>query len=153
MNPGGEPASAPGQADRVRGPSAGLYFSEPIRGLAGLGKLPLAAPWLAAAPRGDQHGVLVLPGLLASDASTAVLRRFLRRLGYQVQGWNLGRNLGPTDEVLDRLPQRAVRPGRAQRRPGVRDRLEPGRRLRQGTGAAGNPARSGRCSPWPARSP
>jgi pimeloyl-ACP methyl ester carboxylesterase len=89
----------------VRRPSAGLYFSEPIRGLAGLGKMPLAAPWLASAPRGDHHGVLVLPGLLASDASTAVLRRFLRRLGYQVQGWNLGRNLGPTEQVLDRLPR------------------------------------------------
>jgi pimeloyl-ACP methyl ester carboxylesterase len=66
--------------------------------------MPLAAPWLASAPRGDGHGVLVLPGLLATDASTAVLRRFVRRLGYDVQGWNLGRNRGPTDEVLDNLP-------------------------------------------------
>ena len=105
MNPGREPASALRHADQVRGPSAGLYFSEPVRGLAGLGKMPLAAPWLTFAPRGDRHGVLVLPGLLASDVSTAVLRRFLRRLGYQVQGWNLGRNLGPTDQVLDRLPR------------------------------------------------
>ena len=105
MNPGGEPMSAPNDAGRVPGPSAGLYFSEPVRGLAGLGKLPLAAPWLAFAPRGDHHGVLVLPGLLASDTSTAVLRRFVRRLGYEVQGWNLGRNLGPTDQVLDRLPR------------------------------------------------
>ena len=31
--------------------------------------------------------VLVLPGLLASDASTMVIRRFLRLLGYQVRGW------------------------------------------------------------------
>ena len=56
------------------------------------------------APRGDGHAVLVLPGLLASDSSTALLRRFLRLLGYQVRGWSLGRNLGPTDEVLDGLP-------------------------------------------------
>jgi pimeloyl-ACP methyl ester carboxylesterase len=72
--------------------------------LASLANLPLAAPWLAAAPRGDGHGVLVLPGFLASDRSTAVLRRFLRRLGYRVTGWNLGRNRGPTAEVLAGLP-------------------------------------------------
>jgi pimeloyl-ACP methyl ester carboxylesterase len=89
----------------VTGPSAMLYLSEPVRGLAGLAALPLAAPWLSFAPRGDGHGVLVLPGLLASDASTAVLRRFLRRLGYDVRGWDLGRNLGPTHQVLDELPR------------------------------------------------
>jgi hypothetical protein len=79
-------------------------LTEPARGLADLATLTLAAPWLSVAPRGDSHGVLVLPGLLASDASTAVLRRFLRLLGYQVRGWSLGRNVGPTSEVLDGLP-------------------------------------------------
>jgi pimeloyl-ACP methyl ester carboxylesterase len=48
--------------------------------------------------------VLVLPGLLASDFSTAPLRRFLRWLGYDVHGWELGRNQGPTEAVLDGLP-------------------------------------------------
>lgn len=107
MHPMREAQAARGGTDGppVSGPSVGLYLSEPVRGLAGLGKLPLAAPWLSLAPRGDGHGVLVLPGLLASDASTAVLRRFLRRLGYAAQGWNLGRNLGPTDQVLDELPR------------------------------------------------
>jgi pimeloyl-ACP methyl ester carboxylesterase len=66
--------------------------------------MPIAATYLSAAPRGDGHGVLVLPGLLASDVSTAVLRRFVRRRGYEVRGWNLGRNRGPTDAVLDGLP-------------------------------------------------
>jgi pimeloyl-ACP methyl ester carboxylesterase len=88
------------------GPSMGLLLTEPARSLAELVTLPLAAPWLSFAPRGDGHGVLVLPGLLASDSSTAVLRRFLRLLGYDVHGWRLGRNLGPTDEVLDGLPAR-----------------------------------------------
>jgi len=87
------------------GPPVGLFVSEPVRGLAGFASMPLAARWLSAAPRGDGHGVLVLPGLLASDVSTAVLRRFVRWLGYAVQGWNLGRNRGPTDEVLDGLPR------------------------------------------------
>jgi pimeloyl-ACP methyl ester carboxylesterase len=92
-------------AGTTAGPSAGLYLTEPARGLADLATLPLAAPWLAAAPRGDGHGVLVLPGLLASDMSTALMRRFVRWLGYDVHGWNLGRNVGPTDAVLDGLPQ------------------------------------------------
>ncbi len=91
-------------ADGAAGPSLGLYLSEPARGLASLAHKPLASSWLASAPRGDGHGVLVLPGFLASDHSTGVLRRFVRRLGYQVTGWNLGRNRGPTPEVIAGLP-------------------------------------------------
>lgn len=90
----------------ARAPSMRLLLTEPARSLADLATLPLAASWLSVAPRGDGHGVLVLPGLLASDSSTLLLRGFLRRLGYQVRGWDLGRNLGPTDEVLDEMPAR-----------------------------------------------
>jgi pimeloyl-ACP methyl ester carboxylesterase len=87
------------------GPSMPLFLTEPVRGLADLAALPLAAAWLASAPRGDGHGVLVLPGLLASDSSTALLRRYVGWLGYNVHGWELGRNIGPTDKVLDELPR------------------------------------------------
>ncbi len=89
----------------AHGPSAGLLLTEPIRGLADLATLMLAAPGLAAAPRGDGHGVLVFPGLLAGDSSTVPLRAFLRWLGYDVRGWNLGRNHGPTEAVLAGLPR------------------------------------------------
>ena len=98
-------AETAGAAGPVSGPSAGLYLTEPARGLVGLAVLPLAAPWLATAPRGDGHGVLVVPGFLATDTSTTLLRRFLRRLGYDVHGWDLGRNRGPTNAVLDGLPR------------------------------------------------
>jgi pimeloyl-ACP methyl ester carboxylesterase len=87
------------------GPSIPLYLTEPARGLADLAFLPLAAGWLASAPRGDGHGVLVLPGLLASDMSTTFLRRYASWLGYDVHGWQLGRNVGPTAAVLDELPR------------------------------------------------
>ena len=87
------------------GPSAGLLLTEPIRGLADLTALLLAAPGLLAAPRGDGHGVLVFPGLLAGDSSTVPLRVFLRWLGYDVRGWDLGRNHGPTEAVLAGLPR------------------------------------------------
>lgn len=87
-----------------RPPSLGLYLSEPARGALQMGILPLAAPWLARAPRSKPHGVLVLPGLMATDTSTAPLRRFLRGLGHTVWGWRLGRNLGPTAVILDGMP-------------------------------------------------
>ena len=58
----GDTAEAAATAGPTSGPSAGLYLTEPARGLAGLAFLPLAAPWLAMAPRGDGHGVLVVPG-------------------------------------------------------------------------------------------
>jgi hypothetical protein len=110
--------AAPGPAaDNAAAPSAGLLLSEPIRGLIGLAALPLVAPWLATAPRGDGHGVLVMPGLLASDTSTVPLRRFLRWLGYDVRGWDLGRNRGPTEEVLAGLPRMLLAHARRTGRP------------------------------------
>lgn len=51
-------------------------------------------PLLQLAPKGDGHPILVFPGLIASDLSTRVLRRYLRERGYRVHGWGLGRNLG-----------------------------------------------------------
>jgi dienelactone hydrolase len=101
-----EPAASGGDAgSQSAGPPARLLLTEPARGLAGLATLPLAAGWLASARRGDGHGVLVLPGLLASDMSTTLLRRYLSWLGYNVCGWQLGRNVGPTDRVLGELPR------------------------------------------------
>ena len=70
------------------------------------GALLPALPLLALAPRGDGHPVLVLPGFMASDRSTAILRRFLAGLGYRVHGWNLERNLGPTPEIREGLVAR-----------------------------------------------
>lgn len=80
--------------EMIKPPPRVLAFSEPVRALLDLASLPWAAPLLARAPRGDGHPVLVLPGFLADDRSTWVLRRFLRYLGYDAQGWELGRNVG-----------------------------------------------------------
>lgn len=57
-------------------------------------------PLLSMLPRGDGHPVLVLPGFLASDVSTAPLRRLLGDLGYKVHGWALGRNVRVDDRRI-----------------------------------------------------
>jgi hypothetical protein len=58
-------------------------------------------PYLCSLPRGDGHRVLVLPGFSGDDPSTATLRWFLSERGYRATPWRLGRNLGPTDHILD----------------------------------------------------
>lgn len=73
------------------------------RALAEYGALLLSWPLLNVLPRGDGHAVWVLPGFGASDLSTQPLRRALARLGYNVQAWELGRNLG-----MDRALRRAM---------------------------------------------
>jgi pimeloyl-ACP methyl ester carboxylesterase len=85
-------------------PPLGLLLTEPARGAWRLGQLAALAPVLAGAPRGERHGVFVLPGLMATDASTLVLRGVLAGLGHDVVGWALGRNVGPTARVLDGMP-------------------------------------------------
>jgi pimeloyl-ACP methyl ester carboxylesterase len=50
--------------------------------------------------------VLVLPGLVASDPSTRVLRRYLRERGYRVHGWGQGSNLGLRDGVEEKMFER-----------------------------------------------
>ena len=87
-------------------PALGLYLSEPVRCLADLGLYFAAQPFAPALPRGDGHPVLVLPGLLADDSSTGILRSTLRYLGYHAHGWRLGRNLGPTAAVIGGLRHR-----------------------------------------------
>lgn len=88
-------------------PPRWLFLTEPARSALRINALPIALLSLALAPRGDGHAVLVLPGLLATDMSTTPLRRFLGSLGYDVRGWSLGRNLGPTAPILDGL-RRAI---------------------------------------------
>jgi len=52
------------------------------------------------------HGtgpVMVLPGFMADDASTWLLRRFLDALGYTVRPWGMGLNRGPMMGYLSEL--------------------------------------------------
>jgi hypothetical protein len=71
------------------------------RALHEFGAFLAAVPLLSMTAKGDGHPVLVLPGLITSDASTRPLRTFLKTRGYAVKGWGLGRNLGLRDGVQE----------------------------------------------------
>lgn len=102
-------------AARVAPPSALLQLLE-LRASWELAAGVAALPWLRLAPRGDGHAVLVLPGLVASDISTKMLRDFLKGRGYDAHGWGLGRNYGPRPGIeeamfatIDRLVEKSGR--------------------------------------------
>jgi pimeloyl-ACP methyl ester carboxylesterase len=78
----------------MRPPSRLLWAAELPRAAFGLASLLGARRLLETAPRGDGRPILLLPGLINSDRSLVVLRRYLRRLGYRAEGWGLGRNFG-----------------------------------------------------------
>lgn len=77
-----------------RPPSKLLWAAELPRAAWVVASWPRHRAALAATARGDGRPIMLLPGLLNGDRSNAVLRRYLTRLGYDVQGWGLGRNFG-----------------------------------------------------------
>lgn len=87
-------------AATLRPPSRALMLLEG-RAIPEFGAFLGALPLLSLAPRGDGHPVMVLPGLVTSDISTRPLRAFLRRQGYAVCGWGLGRNFGPRPGIQE----------------------------------------------------
>jgi len=72
---------------------------------------------LARQPRGHGEPVLVLPGYGAGDASTAILKTYLRLLGYRVSGWHLGRSSGNVVELLPRVLRRILSMYRKSQQP------------------------------------
>jgi pimeloyl-ACP methyl ester carboxylesterase len=91
---------------RSGAPPWSLSLTDPARAAVEFGLLVGTLPLQRTLPAGDGHPVLVLPGLLAGDGSTVALRRILRRLGYRVHGWRLGRNIGPTAEAVAGMGER-----------------------------------------------
>jgi len=57
-------------------------------------------------PEGDGHTVLVLPGFLAGDWTTARLREVIAALGYRVVPPDIFFNAGPTKQMLAHLERK-----------------------------------------------
>ena len=71
-------------------------------------RLVAAAPRLAAAPRGDGHLVVDIPGWRAPELTGAPLRAYLARLGYDARGWGFGTNTGDPRRDVERLSTRVL---------------------------------------------
>jgi esterase/lipase len=87
----------------VSPPSTLLALSEGWRALLEASTLLPSMPFLRSLPQGDGHPVYLLPGFMADSQSTAMLRRWLDRQGYQAISWGFGRNLGPRGMLMERL--------------------------------------------------
>jgi pimeloyl-ACP methyl ester carboxylesterase len=64
------------------------------RALAEMALLPYSLPMLLSRPKGDGHPVLLLPGFMGDEGSLIGLKTVISRLGYDVQTWGFGRNVG-----------------------------------------------------------
>ena len=91
---------------KSRPPSLLNALTELPRTYMDISTLCMSLPLLANMPRGDGHPVMVLPGFMASDQSTLILRGYLKRLGYDVSGWGLGRNNGRFEIIHHILTER-----------------------------------------------
>ena len=101
----------------IRAPSKLLWAAEVPRGAFGLVSLLWAGAKLTAGAKGDGRPVLILPGLVNSDRSNFLMRSYLKWLGYHVEGWGLGRNLGTKaigsngEKLLERISALHARTG------------------------------------------
>jgi pimeloyl-ACP methyl ester carboxylesterase len=94
--------------DAVGPPPLTLFAQEQVRALGDFMNFRARRRLASQAPRGDGHPVLVLPGFLAPEFSTAPLRNFLRDLCYDARNSHLGVNLGPNEKVNATIESRLV---------------------------------------------
>jgi pimeloyl-ACP methyl ester carboxylesterase len=84
-----DPGSRESQA-----PPIWLTLLEAPRALTEASALIPARSFLKSLGPGDGHTVMTLPGFLATDRSTRVLRQYFLDWGYDAHPWEQGRNLG-----------------------------------------------------------
>ena len=90
------------EAEEIKSPSLIYLASEVSRSMLELAWFYTSTALLPWKKNGDGHPVMVLPGFMASDNSTAPMRRHLKETGYTPYGWGLGRNKG-SEESLNAL--------------------------------------------------
>lgn len=99
----GPDAGSGRSAPRRNGPHILLTLAEAQRAMFEAGSLLTLGPLMRALPKGDGHAVMVLPGFMATDQSTALFRRHLKRLGYCSRPWGFGRNRGPRGDLMAQM--------------------------------------------------
>ncbi len=82
-------------------PNPFLKASEPFRALFELGSTAVSSQWRELKGTGDGHSVLVIPGLLTNDATTFILREFLKNMGYKACRWEQGFNPGVRESLFN----------------------------------------------------
>lgn len=73
-------------------PSLFWLLTEGGRAITELGMSIPYRKFFARKDHGDGHPVMTLPGFMASETSTAPMRKYISQLGYESYCWNLGRN-------------------------------------------------------------
>ena len=91
----------------IRAPKPSALINEVLTPAYVAGSLLQANPFLST-PRGNGKRVLVWPGFGASNASTAVLRNYLKFFGYRASGWDIGRNDGDVLGMLEVLKEKVL---------------------------------------------
>ncbi len=94
---------APPLFDTDVAPPHPFLLAMEYRALLELGAFAMWRPFLPLLPRGDGHGVLIVPGFVQDEKAVIPLQKALRRLGYQSQTWDQGRNLGFSKAALASL--------------------------------------------------
>lgn len=89
MNDWSLPTTAPSRRALLLETRTGVDLARMVGPLVGAHLRPRA-------PRGRSR-VIVVPGFGSDDRYTAPLRHYLRRLGYETEGWGLGKNLAGVD--------------------------------------------------------
>jgi triacylglycerol esterase/lipase EstA (alpha/beta hydrolase family) len=74
-------------------------------------------PFASGAPRGQGHPVIVLPGFLSPDVTTARLREFLTRQNFLPHPWTCGLNIGPMPPVLRQIERQVCEVAQACGKP------------------------------------
>jgi len=91
-------------------PSKTLLSLEGVRGIYEyLLGWALNVPLQFICSKGDNHPVMIIPGLGGADGSTHYIRNFLTNINYETHPWGLGRNFGPRDgldTLLNKLADR-----------------------------------------------
>lgn len=96
----------PGRAAR---PPHRLWTLAEGRAMFELGAFYMSRPFLSGLAKGDGHAVQVLPGFMATNTSTAPMRRLLKDLGYDAHGWDSGRNIKVDNALIRRLEAQLAR--------------------------------------------